>query len=434
MSPKEIIETVAQKVKSSTQGLASKKISLKEIFPYLGPAFLVSVGYMDPGNWGTNIEGGSNFGYKLLWVLLVSNLMAILLQTMAARLGIVTGKSLAENCRDRFSKPTNIFLWIMAEAAMMATDIAEFLGAAIGFYILFGIPMFQAGLLTGVVVFLILGLHRFGFRSVEYAIIGLVAVIGFAYVFEIFLAKPDWGEVAYHTFVPHIDSTSIYVAMGMLGATVMPHNLFLHSGIIQTRSLMLPHEPEERRKRKLFRFAVIDSIAALNLAWLVNSAMIVMSAAVFFRNGLEVSSIQEAHRTLEPLLGGLSSVAFAIALLASGLSSSTTGTMAGQIVLEGFLHIKMSLWLRRLITMVPALIVIAIGLNELEVLVLSQVILSIQLPFTIIPLIYFTKKKDVMGPHSNGRIANILAHASAGLIIALNILLIYQFTGGSFAW
>jgi len=387
---------------------------------------------MDPGNWGTNIAGGSGFGYRLLWVLLISNFMAILLQGLSARLGIVTGKSLAENCRDHFSKPVSFSLWLMAEAAMMATDIAEFLGAAIGFYILFGIPMFHAGLLAGVVVFLILGLYRFGFRAVEFVIISLVAIIGFAYVIELFLAKPDWSEVAYHVVVPHIDSASIYVAMGMLGATVMPHNLFLHSGIIQTRSLMLPDEPESRRTKKLFRFAVIDSLLALNLAWLVNSAMIVMAAAVFFTNGIAVDSIQEAHRTLEPLLGGLSSVAFAIALLAAGLSSSTTGTMAGQIVLEGFLKIKISLWLRRLITMIPALVVIALGLNELDVLVLSQVVLSIQLPFTIIPLILFTRKREIMGEHANGKATNTLAYASAALIMGLNILLIYQFMGGTF--
>jgi manganese transport protein len=427
MSPQQIVEGGIERVRATVQVVS--RVKWREVTPYIGPAFLVSVGYMDPGNWGTNIEGGSTFGYKLLWVLLVSNLMAILLQTMAARLGIVTGKSLAENCREHYSRKTNFFLWLMAEAAMMATDIAEFLGAAIGFYILFGIPMFAAGLLTGVVVFLILALYRFGYRSVEYTIIALVAVVGFAYVIEIVLARPDWGQVAYHIVVPHLDSTSIFVAMGMLGATVMPHNLFLHSGIIQTR---LTDEPTLRQKRKLFKFAVLDSVFALNLSWLVNSAMIIMSAAVFFHNGIQVGSIQEAHRTLEPLLGSLSSYAFAIALLAAGLSSSTTGTMAGQIVLEGFLDIKISLWLRRLITMVPALIVIYLGLNEIEVLVLSQVILSMQLPFSIIPLIWFTNRADIMGELKNGRITNFLALSAAVVIIGLNILLIYMFLGGTF--
>lgn len=427
MSPQELVESGIEKVRATAQVVS--RIKWREVTPYIGPAFLVSVGYMDPGNWGTNIEGGSSFGYKLLWVLLLSNLMAILLQTMAARLGIVTGKSLAENCRDHYSRKTNFFLWVMAEAAMMATDIAEFLGAAIGFYILFGIPMVSAGLLTGVVVFLILGLYRFGYRSVEYVIVGLVAVVGFAYVIEIILADPDWNKVAYHVVVPHLDSTSIFVAMGMLGATVMPHNLFLHSGIIQTR---LAGEPTVRQKRKLFAFAVLDSMFALNLSWLVNSAMIIMSAAVFYYNGIHISSIQEAHRTLEPLLGPLSSYAFAIALLAAGLSSSTTGTIAGQIVLEGFLNVKMGLWLRRLITMVPALIVIYLGLNEIEVLVLSQVILSMQLPFSIIPLIWFTSRADIMGELKNGRLTNILAITAAVVIICLNVLLIYMFFGGTF--
>ncbi|HXG38393.1 MAG TPA: Nramp family divalent metal transporter [Bacteroidota bacterium] len=427
MSPQQVISEAVEKIVDTAQTV--RKVRWREITPYVGPAFLVSVGYMDPGNWGTNIAGGSTFGYTLLWVLLVSNLMAILLQTMAARLGIVTGKSLAENCRLHYSKGTNFFLWIMAEAAMMATDIAEFLGAAIGFYILFGIPMFSAGLLTGVVVFLILGLYRFGYRSVEYVIISLVAIIGFAYVIEIFLAKPDWGQVATAMVVPRLSSESIFVAMGMLGATVMPHNLFLHSGIIQTR---LTGEPTVVQKKKLFRFAVLDSVFALNMSWLVNSAMVVMSAAVFFANGIQVESIQDAHRTLEPLLGSLSSYAFAIALLAAGLSSSTTGTIAGQIVLEGFLDIKMSLWLRRFITMVPALIVIALGLNEIDVLVLSQVVLSMQLPFSIIPLIMFTMRKEIMGELRNGRLTNILAVASAVLVIGLNILLLYQFFGGTF--
>jgi manganese transport protein len=427
MSPQEVITEAVEKIVDTAQTV--RRVRWREVLPYVGPAFLVSVGYMDPGNWGTNIAGGSTFGYTLLWVLLVSNLMAILLQTMAARLGIVTGKSLAENCRIHYSKGTNVFLWLMAEAAMMATDIAEFLGAAIGFYILFGIPMFTAGLLTGVVVFLILGLYRFGYRSVEYIIIGLVAIVGFAYVIEIFLAKPDWGQVASGIVIPHLSSDSIFVAMGMLGATVMPHNLFLHSGIIQTR---LTGEPTVIQKKKLFRFAVLDSVFALNMSWLVNSAMVVMSAAVFFSNGITVESIQDAHRTLEPLLGSLSSYAFAIALLAAGLSSSTTGTMAGQIVLEGFLNIKISLWLRRFITMVPALIVIALGLNEIDVLVLSQVVLSLQLPFSIIPLIMFTMRKEIMGELRNGRITNSLAIASATIVIGLNMLLLYQFFGGTF--
>jgi len=398
------------------------------IFAFMGPAFLVSVGYMDPGNWGTDIAAGSDFGYKLLWVLLLSNLMAILLQTLAAKLGIVTGLTLAENCRKHYSRPMALFLWFTAEAACMATDLAEFLGAALGFYILFKIPMFPAALLTGVAVFLILSLERLGYRKVEYAILGLVTTIGVCYVIEVWLSSPDWGQIAYHTFVPQIDGKSIYVAIGMIGATVMPHNVFLHSGVIQTRLWANGHA----FKKDLFRFSLLDSLFALNGAWFINSAMVIMSAAVFFQNGIPVQSIEEAHKTLTPLLGGLSSMAFAIALLCSGLSSSVTGTLAGQIVIQGFLKIKISLWMRRLITMIPALIVIYLGVNSIKVLVLSQVVLSFQLPFTIIPLIMFTRKKEIMGEYANRWWVNILAYVCAAIIIGLNIYLLYQiFTGNT---
>jgi manganese transport protein len=408
---------------------AVTRFHIREVAPYLGPAFLVSVGYMDPGNWGTNIDGGARFGYQLLWVLLASNLMALLLQTMAARLGIASGRTLAENCRAHFPRKTNFFLWLTAEAACMATDIAEFLGAAIGFYILLNIPMLAAGILTGIVVFGILWLYRYGYRTVEYVIIGLVAVISLSYLVELFLASPDWGKVAYHVVVPNLNSESILVAMGMLGATVMPHNLFLHSGLIQTR---VPKDAVLLPKKRLYRFAVIDSLIALNMSWLVNSAMVVMSAAVFFSNGVAVESIQDAHRTLEPLLGGLSSFVFAVALLAAGLSSSTTGTMAGQIVLEGFLDVKVSMWVRRFVTMIPALIVIALGFNEIQVLVLSQVILSVQLPFTIIPLILFTSKESIMGDLKNSRTVQVLSVITAAIILGLNALLIYRVVGGEF--
>jgi len=405
-----------------------KKNAKYGILSYLGPAFLISVGYMDPGNWGTDIQGGSDFGYKLLWVLLLSNLMAILLQTLSAKLGIVTGKTLAENCREYFSRPVSLILWVLSELAMMATDLAEFLGAALGFYILFQIPMFYAALITGVVVFGILWFYRFGYRAVEYIIIGLVLTIGFCYVVEIFLAKPEWGEITRHILMPEVDSKSILVAVGMLGATVMPHNLFLHSGVIRYRL----KKNNGVTYKKLFKFAIVDSILALNGAWLINSAIVIMSTAVFFKNGLAISTISEAHKTLIPLLGGLSSTAFAIALLCSGLFSSTTGTLAGQIVLEGFLKTKISLFLRRLITMVPALVVIYLGINELKILVLSQVFLSLALPFVIIPLIIFTSQKKIMGEYANKSWTNFLVVTSAGLIIFLNILLLYQVLGGSF--
>lgn len=400
----------------------------RRLFAYLGPGFLVSVGYMDPGNWGTDLEAGSRFGYRLLWVLFASNIMAIVLQTLAAKLGLVTGRTLAQNCREHFSRPVNYFLWLTAEAAMMATDLAEFLGAALGFYILFHIPMLAAGLLTGVVVFLILALSRYGYRKVEYAIIGMVSIIGVCYFLELILAKPEWGVVTRHMVVPWVNSQSILVAVGMLGATVMPHNLFLHSGVIQTRAL----PGNNAHNTRVFRFAVVDAIFSLTMAWLINSAILIMSAATFHREGLVVASITQAHQTLRPLLGAGASAAFAIALLSSGLSSSTTGTMAGQIVIEGFLRIRFSIWLRRLITMIPALIVIALGINEIKVLVLSQVCLSMQLPFAIIPLLLFTRRKDIMYEHTNLRVTNIVAWAITAIIVALNALLLYRVFGGRF--
>lgn len=397
-------------------------LSLWDFWRYAGPAFLVSVGYMDPGNWGTDIEGGVRFGYTLLWVIFLSNLMAIFLQSLAAKLGIATGRTLAENCREHFSWPLTLFLWVTAELAAMATDLAEFLGGALGFYLLFKIPLLAAALLTGLVVMLTLGLYRYGYRAVEYAIGGYVAIIGLAYLYEISLAKPDWGSVVYHVVVPTLDPQSLLVAVGILGATVMPHNIFLHSGLVLSW-----RKPDDREQnRRLYRFAVLDSFVALNMAWLVNSAILIMSAAVFYQNGLSVASIEEAHRTLAPLLGGASSLAFAVALLCSGLSSSTTGTLAGQMILEGFLRIQIPLWLRRLITMIPALIVIALGMDPLKVLVISQVILSLQLPFTILPLIWFTKRKDLMGDLANGPFINTLASLIAGIILALSGLLLYQ--------
>ncbi len=413
----------------------AKNYPYRELLHYLGPAFLVSVGYMDPGNWATDLEGGSRFNYSLLWVLLLSNLMAILLQTLAAKLGIVTGRDLAQCCRDRFRRPVALMLWVTAELAMIATDLAEFLGSAIGIYLLFGIPLLTATLITGLDVLLILALQRYGYRVVEFVIIGLVTVIGWAYVMEVLLSKPEWGEVLYHTLVPTIEARSIYVAIGMLGATVMPHNLYLHSAIIQTR-IIRGRATSPARKRRLFQFAIIDSVLALNAAFLVNASIVVMAAAVFFRRGIAVLSIEEAHATLTPLLGPFSALVFALALLCAGLSSSTTGTMAGQVVMEGFLNLRIRPWLRRLvtrlITMVPAVLAIAAGWQPMKILVLSQVVLSFQLPFAIIPLIMFTSSRKLMGEHVNKRITTGLAVVVTATILFLNGLLLFQAFGGEF--
>lgn len=378
---------------------------------------------MDPGNWATNIAGGSSFAYTLLWVLLLSNLMALLLQALSAKLAIATGLTLAQAIRANTSRPVSLFLWVTAEAAAMATDLAEFLGAAIGFYILFQIPLLPAAILTGITVFAILGLHRFGHRAVEIVVLSLVAVVGAAYVYEVAITDPDWSAVGRGALIPGFsDTTAVLVAVGMIGATVMPHNIFLGSHVVQWRRAATGNGEERRR---LYRFALIDLAIALNLAWLVNSAMVIMSAAAFQGGGVE--SIEEAHATLIPLFGTASALAFAIALLAAGLSSSVTGTLAGQSIMEGFLGYRMNLFLRRGITMVPALIAIASGVNALKILIASQVVLSLQLPFTIIPLILLTRSKRVMGQeYVNKRWITALASAIALVIIALNGFLLWR--------
>ncbi|HZV12649.1 MAG TPA: Nramp family divalent metal transporter [Candidatus Kapabacteria bacterium] len=409
---------------STINAVAKRKVGARDLARYLGPAFLVSVGYIDPGNWATNIAAGSDFNYTLLWVILVSNVIAIVLQALAAKLGLASGRNLAELCRERFSPATTTALWIVMEIAMMATDIAEFLGAALGFHILFGITMPIAALLTVVAVYIILGVERFGFRKVEFAIIGLVSVVGLCYVVELLMAKPDAGAIASGLVIPVLPPGSILVAVGIIGATVMPHNLFLHSEIIKTRLDMM--RTHGWTLRHVIRFAFIDCLVALNISFLINAAMIVMAAAVFFSRGLPVHSIEEAHETLSPLLGTLSSGAFAIALLASGLSSSVTATMSGQIVMSGFMKFNISLWWRRTITIIPAFIVILLGIDTLKILILSQVALSIALPFACIPLLLFTSKTSLMGEHKNSRAVAITGGMVIAVILYLNILLIMQ--------
>jgi manganese transport protein len=406
----------------------SERLRLREIVPFVGPAFVASVAYVDPGNFATNIAGGSRFRYDLLWVLLWSNLMAILVQTLSAKLGIATGLSLPRNCRERIPRAPNYLLWVAAEVSALATDLAEFLGAALGFSLLFGMALFPAALLTGVCVFLILGVERLGFRKLEYVIMAFVGVISLAYVAELILARPAWGPILRHVIIPTIDSRSIYVAVGMLGATVMPHVVYLHSALVLPRRAELGHREHDRH----FKLERIEVLVAMNVAWVINSAMVVMSAAVFHEHGMAVESIEQAHHTLRPLLGELSSVLFAVALVASGLSSSAVGTLAGQVVLEGFLDVRMSIFLRRLITMIPALVVIAIGLDPLRILILSQVCLSFSLPFAIGPLVWLTSRRDVMGTHVNRPFTTVLAVAVTLVIIGLNGLLLYQVFGGRF--
>jgi manganese transport protein len=396
---------------------------IKRGFLFLGPAFIISVGYMDPGNWGTDIEGGARFGYSLLWVILMANMMAILLQILSAKLGIATGKTLPQVCRDHYPHWLSVALWVTAELAAMATDLAEFLGGAMGFYLLFHIPLFPAALITGAAISLILLLERYGYRKVELAVIGLIAVIGFVYMTEIWLSKPVWGEIIHGLVTPSIPVGATLVAVGIIGATVMPHNLYLHSSVIQTR--VRPLDSLEK-KRSVFRFAIVDSVVALNGAFFVNAAILIMSAAIFSKGRIANYSLEAAHQTLTPVLGSFAGIAFAVALLASGLSSSTTATMAGQVIMEGFLHHRMNVWLRRAITMIPSLIVIGLGLDPLQILVLSQVSLSFQLPFAVVPLVIFTGSKKVMGDFVNTTFTKILAWSATTIILMLNGMLLYQ--------
>jgi manganese transport protein len=397
------------------------------LLPFLGPAFVACVAYIDPGNFATNIAGGSKFGYTLVWVIVASNLMAMLIQTLSAKLGIATGRNLPEVCREQFSRRTSIGLWIQAEAIAMATDLAEFLGAAIGFHLLFGIGLFPAAVITGATTFGILSLQRFGFRPLEAVITGFVAVISLCYVAELWFAHPPLGTVAKHAVVPQFDGNeSLLLAVGILGATVMPHVIYLHSALLQNR--IVPRNDEEARR--LYRFTRIDVVIAMTLAGVINMAMLVVAASVFFKSGLlHVDSLESAHRTLAPLLGSASSKFFALALIASGISSSTVGTLAGQVVMQGFIRRQIPLLVRRAVTMLPAFVVIAIGVDPSKTLILSQVVLSFGIPFALIPLVMFTRRCDVMGSLVNHRVTTAVAVVVATLISGLNVFLLAQTFG-----
>src|ERR1700749_1486014 len=426
---------------SSSQPVAVlSNLKARQVLSWFGPAFGAGIAYIDPGNFGTNLIAGTGFGYKLLWVLLWSNLMAILIQYLSAKLGIATGATLPENCREHFSRRTTIGLWVAAELSALATDLAEFLGAALGFYLLFGsyflhlgltrtTVMFLAALVSAVCVFAILALELRGFRSLEIGIMAFVLVIGVCYLLEIFLVHPDWGQIAYHTAVPWLDRGSIYAAVGMLGATVMPHVVYLHSGLVQPRVKVEERKIRSAEDRFLsrlrhLRLETLDVFTAMNGAWLVNSAMVIVAAAAFAGTGKGDMSIEEAHRTLGPLLGPASATIFAVALLCSGLSSSTVGTMAGQMILEGFLKVRFSIFLRRLLALLPALVVIGLGLDPLRILVLSQVVLSFTLPFALIPLLILCGRRSLMGPFTNGRVTAVLGWLTVGLILGLNVVLL----------
>ena len=396
----------------------------RSIWPFLGPAFIACVAYIDPGNFATNIAGGSKFGLTLVWVIVASNLMAMLIQTLSAKLGLATGRNLPEVCREQFPRRVTLGLWAQAELIAMATDLAEFLGAALGIHLLLGIPLFPAAILTGIITFVILGLQRYGFRPFEAVITAFVFVIGICYFAELWLAHPPFGAVARHAVVPQFEGNeSVLLAVGIIGATVMPHVIYLHSALTQNR--VVPSNEEEAKT--LYRYTRVDVLLAMSIAGLINISMLVVAATVFFGSGLtDVASIETAHRTLEPILGGASSVLFALALTASGLSSSTVGTLSGQVVMQGFLRRRIPLFVRRLVTMLPAFIVIGIGLDPSRTLVISQVVLSFGIPFALVPLVYFTSRRDVMGGLVNAKTTVIAATAIAVLITALNVFLLAQ--------
>jgi manganese transport protein len=402
----------------------SRKKGLARLWPFLGPAFIASIAYVDPGNFATNIQGGAKFGYTLLWVVVCSNLMAMLIQSLSAKLGIATGRNLAELCRLHFPRPLVWVMWVLMEAVAMATDLAEFLGAAIGFNLLFGIPLWAAGLLTALATFLILSLQVRGFRALEAVITGMLGVIVLCYLVETILDKPDWKTLAYHSVVPQFAGPeSVLIAAGILGATVMPHVIFLHSSLTQDRIVV----DSPVLKRRLFRFEIVDVCVAMGVAGFVNAAMLIMAAATFNRAGLgHIASIEEAYITLEPLLGSAARYMFAISLLASGLASSAVGTMSGQVIMQGFLERHIPVWLRRLVTILPSLVVIFIGCDPTRTLVISQVVLSFGLPFAVIPLVLFSRRRDLMGELVNHRLTTAVAWVVAALIVALNLYLLYQ--------
>jgi manganese transport protein len=424
----EIVESVlpgeSATARAAHESLKGDRRGLRGLLPFLGPAFIAAVAYVDPGNFATNIAGGAQFGYLLLWVILTSNLMAMLIQSMSAKLGIATGKNLPEVCRERFPKPVSLGLWVQAEIIAMATDLAEFIGAALALNLLFGIPLFPAGLLTAVGAFAILELQRRGFRPLEAAITGMVGVIVLAFSFQMFYAQPEGDRILAGLFTPQFAGTdSVLLAAGILGATVMPHVIYLHSSLTQRRVV----GRTEEEKKKIFRFELIDVVIAMAIAGTINASMLIMAAALFHTSGVtDVGDIDVAFEQLGVQVGSTSAILFGVALLASGFSSSSVGTMSGQVVMQGFINRRIPLWLRRLITMTPALIILGIGVNASYALVISQVVLSFGIPFALIPLLIFCRNRGLMGGLVNHRRTTTVATVVVGLIVTLNVFLLYQ--------
>jgi manganese transport protein len=414
--------TTLQTERAARDALDGRRKGLGAFLPFAGPAIIASVGYMDPGNFATNIQAGSTYGYQLLWVVLIANLAAMLFQAMSAKLGIVTGRNLAELCREQFSPRVVVGMWIASEVAAMATDVAEFLGGALGISLLFHVSLLTGLSVTGVVTFAILQLDKGGFRPLELAIAALVGVIGLSYLCELVVAPPDWGAALFHTVVPQLpDRSAITLAVGIIGATIMPHTLYLHSGLTQNRT----PARSDRERRGLLRFSNREVVIALGFAGLVNFAMVMMSASVFGKSSSGIADLGVAYHTLVPALGAAAAGVFLVGLIASGISSSVVGTMAGQVIMQGFVGFSIPVWARRLITMVPAFVV-ALSFNATTAMILSQVVLSFVLPLPLVALVVLSSRKSVMGNFATGRETAFTAVAATALIVLLNVVLIKQ--------
>jgi manganese transport protein len=422
-------ETLSERTaRAAREVLAGERKDLRAYLSFFGPAVVASIAYMDPGNFATNIQAGAKYGYELLWVVLLANLIAILFQALSAKLGIVTGCNLAEMCRDQFPKMVVYMMWVVSEIAAMATDLAEFLGGAIGLSLLFGIPLFYGMVITGFIVYGILMFERYGFRPVELIIGNLVAIIALCYLIQMFIAPIDWRAAALHAVIPQIaDGGALLLSVGIIGATVMPHAVYLHSGLTQAR---IPTRNEDG-KRRMVRISNTEVIIALAIAGMVNMAMVMMASSAFHAGYSDVAEIETAYHTLTPLLGIAAAGVFLLSLLASGVSSSTVGTMAGQMIMQGFVGFRIPIWVRRLVTMLPAFVVVGLGANATNALVISQVVLSIALPLPMIALVMFTRRRDVMGAFANGRAINIVAISGTIVVLSLNVLLILQIFGMS---
>jgi manganese transport protein len=410
-------------VTAARQVLSGQRGGWRAYSIFAGPAVITSIAYVDPGNFATNIQAGAKYGYGLLWVVLLANVIAMLFQALSAKLGIVTGRNLAEMCRDHFPRPMVWAMWVVSEIAAMATDLAEFLGGAIGLSLLFHMPLLAGMVVIGIMTYGLLMFERFGFRPFELIIGSMVSIIALCYLVEMFIAPVDWVSAAVHTVVPQIaDAQALLLAVGIIGATVMPHAVYLHSGLTQAR---MPVRDDVER-RKVLRFSNREVIVALSLAGLVNMAMVMMASSAFHAGHPEVAEIETAYHTLTPLLGAGAAAVFLLSLIASGVSASAVGTMAGQMIMQGFVGFRIPIWIRRLVTMIPAFVVVALGVNSTNALVLSQVVLSIALPLPMIALLIFTSKRDIMGDFANGRLTRFAAVVGTAVVLALNLFLIIQ--------